>query len=427
MKKYLLVFLIITPLLCSSQSWIQKASIFNYGRYSAIGCAAQGKGYVGMGQIENGKYLNDFWEYDPVTNKWIRKADFPSDGRYGASAHTIKGKIYVCFGYDNSKNSRNDLWEYNPTTNSWTKKADFPGLPRYSASGFVIGDSLLYIGTGTYNNSSDYLYDFWMYNPTNNTWTKKADFGGNKRQDAASFTINDYGYIGSGLSDYMTPTKDFWKYDPVNDSWTEIQSLPTEEATLVSFTINNKAYVGGGIATFPYTDTNNFLEFDSNTNTWKEMKPQDEAFPRLAGVGFSIGEVGYFGTGFNDINLYFSDFWAFDINATNEDDDEQDDDEEEDEDDDDDDDEPCICKCDSTYELKLYPNPAVNKVVLEIGEGFKLEKMTVYIYTSLGQLVITETSSTNRKEIEISHLESGLYLTKVYLDDLLIVKRFIKL
>lgn len=400
-----------------------------------------------MGQIENGNYLNDFWEYNPDSNKWIRKADFPSDGRYGASAHTIKGKIYVCFGYDNSKNSNNDLWEYNPENDTWTKKAVFPGQPRYSASGFVIGDSVLYIGTGTYGNSFDYLYDFWMYNPTNNTWTKKADFGGNKRQDAASFAINDYGYIGSGLSDYMAPTKDFWKYDPVNDSWTEIQSLPIEEATLVSFTINNKGYVGGGIAKYPNIDTNNFLEFDPTTNTWKEMKPQDDAFPRLAGIGFSIGEVGYFGTGFNDIDLYFSDFWAFDINSTNEDDDEQDDeqddDDEEDEDNDndgdeegddeqddnneDDEDEPCICKCDSVYELKLYPNPAIDKVVLEIEEGFKLEKMTVYIYTSLGQLVITETSLTNKKEIEIGQLESGLYLTKVYLDDLLIVKRFVKL
>ena len=114
-KKYflILIFLII-PVLSFSQSWIQKNSLFNYGRYSAIGCEANGKGYAGMGQNEDGTYLDDFWEYDPALNNWKRKADFPGIGRYGASAHSIKGKIYVCFGYDDLRVSRNNMWEYNP-------------------------------------------------------------------------------------------------------------------------------------------------------------------------------------------------------------------------------------------------------------------------------------------------------------------------
>src|ERR1035438_7075111 len=82
-----------------SQSWTQKSSIFNYGRFCAIGCSANGKGYVGMGQIADGTYLNDFWEYDPSSNQWTGKTDFPGGGRYGASAFSINGKVYVCFGY----------------------------------------------------------------------------------------------------------------------------------------------------------------------------------------------------------------------------------------------------------------------------------------------------------------------------------------
>ena len=418
---YLIFILFTIPTFVLAQTWTQRASIFNYGRYSSIGCAANGKGYVGMGQNELGVYMRDFWEYDPLPNIWTRKTDFPSDGRYGASAYVIKGKIYVCFGYDNSKISRNDLWEYNPVNDSWVKKADFPGQARYSAAGFVIRDSVLYIGTGTYGNSDDYLYDFWMYNPTSDTWTRKSDFPGYKRQDAASFSIDDIGFLGSGLSGYLTPTKDFWKYDPKADTWSAIQSLPVENATLVSFTIDGKGYVGGGIASVPFESTNNFFEYDPNTNKWTVFEPQDKAFPRRAGIGFSIGNIGFFGTGYNDINLYFSDFWAFNIYFNNEDD------EDDEEDDDDNDDNENECKCYTSYELKLFPNPTTDKVTLEIDEEFELDKMTIFIYNSLGQIVIQQTTESNKKVINVSNLESGLYLTRVYLDNLIIVKKFIKL
>ena len=43
----------------------------------------------------------------------------------------------------------------------------------------------------------------------------KSDFPGFKRQDAASFSINGKGYLGSGLSGLNIPTRDFWKYDPL--------------------------------------------------------------------------------------------------------------------------------------------------------------------------------------------------------------------
>ena len=400
----ILVFLII-PFLSSPQSWNQKTSLFNYGRYSAIGCDANGKGYVGMGQNKNGTYLDDFWEYVPATNMWQRKSDFPGTGRYGASAYSIKGKIYVCFGYDNSRVSRNDIWEYNPENDVWTEKAVFPGQARYSASGFVIGDSVLYIGTGTYGNSHDYLYDFWKYSPAKNKWTRKSDFPGHNRQDAASFAINGMGYLGSGLSEYMTPTRDFWKYNPVTDSWSVIQPLPANEGTLVGFAIGSKGYVGGGLSSYPFGNTNNFLEYNPATDTWTTLEPQDKAIPRYAGIGFSIGDVGYFGTGYSEDN-FFTDFWAFDIMGTENEED---------------------CECESGFDLYLYPNPATYKVILEIKKGYEFKNVQVYIYNSLGQFTILHTTQKDKSEINIKHLEPGLYLARIFVDSKVSVKRFIKM
>lgn len=409
----LFVIFLINPFFSFSQTWIPKTSIYNYGRYSAIGCSVNGKGYAGMGQNEEGTYMNDFWEFDPVKNNWKRKSDFPGIGRYGASAHAIKGRIYVCFGYDDTRISRNDIWEYNPENDNWTEKAVFPGPARYSAAGFVIGDSVLYIGTGTYGNSSDYFYDFWKYSPAKNTWTKKSDFPGYNRQDAASFSIDGKGYLGSGLSGLMTPTRDFWKYDPVSDSWSPIQPLPADEATLAAFTIDGKGFLGGGLSSFPYSYTNNFLMYNPADNTWTPIEQQDNAVPRYAGIGFSIGDTGYFGTGFSE-NNYFSDFWAFDSKGIQNEECKECEECEE-------------CVCDFDFDLYLYPNPATYKVIIEIKKGYNFKNVMVYIYNSIGQLTIEHTTQSDKTEININHLQPGLYMAKIFVDSKVVVKRFIKM
>ena len=384
-----------------SQSWTQKSSIFNYGRFCAIGCSANGKGYVGMGQIADGTYLNDFWEYDPSSNQWTGKTDFPGGGRYGASAFSINGKVYVCFGYDTSHTSRNDIWEYNPVNESWVEKAVFPGQARYGANGFVIGDSVVYIGTGTYGSQYDYLYDFWMYNPVADNWTQKSNFPGFNRQSAASFSIDGIGYMGAGLSDVATATKDFWKYNPVNDTWSAIQDLPVEKATLISFAVSGKGYVGSGCGSDPFINSIDFFEYSPVANTWIPATPPDNAIPRRYGIGFSIGDTGYFGTGYSDEGL-FPDFWASYKASTG------------------------MKKIGNDSYFNIYPNPASGKIVFELIQGSQLQNVTVSIYDIQGQLLLQQPVRQYKTEININQLEKGLYIVKICLDNEIMVRRFVK-
>ena len=101
-----------------------------------------------------------------------------------------------------------------PETGSgvWTKKADFAGGERYGAVGFSI-DNRGYMGTGLTDPSTNtYLNDFWEYNPVSNTWSQKADFPGEGRQAAVGFSIGNKGYIGTGSgSPYL---QDFWEFTP---------------------------------------------------------------------------------------------------------------------------------------------------------------------------------------------------------------------
>jgi N-acetylneuraminic acid mutarotase len=378
----------------ANAQWIQKSSMYDNGRVSAIGCTSNGRGYVGLGQIADGTYINDLWEYEPLSNIWIKKADFPGGGRNGAVAYSIKGKIYVCFGFDNSHKCNNDIWEFNPLNNTWTRKAVFPGQARYNARGFVMSDSLLYIGTGTYNVSNNYLDDFWMYNPSNNTWTQKANFPGSKRMAAASFEINGFGFLGCGLYDSNTPKKDFWKYNPANDNWTSISDFPaTARVGQVSFVINNEGYVGTGD---DYSNINiDFWKYNPSKESWVHVaSPPTEV--RLSGISFTIGNIGYIGTGWNK-SIYFSDMWAF-----NPDDSEIND----------------ILKC------KIYPIPAKTSITIEFSQSPKETAMT--IYNVIGQEFIIQKLVNTRTNIDIQDLASGIYFVKLINDKVIEVRKIIK-
>lgn len=182
---------------------------------------------------------------------WAQKADVGPTGRSGAVGFSIGSKGYIGTGSivgNNNSIPVSDFWEYDPTSNTWTQKADFGGVPRYFAFGFSIGTKG-YVGTGA-GGSHIYYSDFWEYDPSSNTWTQKGNFGGAQRQSAVGFSIGTKGYVGTGYNDFYL--NDFWEYNPTTDSWSQ------------------KENVGGGL--------------------------------RDGAVGFSIGSKGYIGTGFHSIN-----------------------------------------------------------------------------------------------------------------------------
>ena len=90
-----------------------------------------------------------------------------------------------------------DFWEYDPSTDSWTKKADFPGGGWNYATGFSIKGKG-YLGTGQDRITADFKKDIWEYDLLNNTWIRKADFPGTPRFNATGFSIKEKGYLGFG-------------------------------------------------------------------------------------------------------------------------------------------------------------------------------------------------------------------------------------
>ena len=155
-----------------------------------------------------------------------------------------------------------DFWEYDPSTNTWTQKADFGGPARRGAVAFVVnGKGYVTSGwsaTGLYN-------DLWEYNPIADTWQQKANFGGLARSGAVALVIDDKAYIGTGLSGGSAASdslNDWWLYDDAKDQWLQQTNVPGRERYgAQAFTLLGKGYVGTGNFSYGMGAVRGFWQF----------------------------------------------------------------------------------------------------------------------------------------------------------------------
>ena len=145
-------------------------------------------------------------------------------------------------------------------------------------------------------------------------WTQKANLTGAGRYHALGFSIGSKGYLGTGnISGSGTSfVQDFWEYDQASDSWTQKAGYPGQAMYLgVGFSIGNKGYAGLG---YENSSSNSGLmyEYDPITNTWTQKASMPAG--RNASSAFTIGTKGYIVggviVGFN--NSATDELWEFD-------------------------------------------------------------------------------------------------------------------
>ncbi|MBD3635917.1 MAG: T9SS type A sorting domain-containing protein [Crocinitomicaceae bacterium] len=197
---------------------------------------------------------------------WNKKTNFPAEGRHRTVGFSIGNKGYFGLGHYNSGPAGNvtkaDIWEYDPSNDSWTQKADYGGGGTYGATAFTIGNKA-YVGAHVYGPS-----EFYEFDPIQNTWSIIA-FCPNGSSDLTSFSVGGLGYfIGySGMS----------AYDPQNDTWTAKTPPPASgSAWSKAVSDGEKGYfldAGGG-----------FYEYKPSTDQWAVRAP----YPGDAVGGWSM-------------------------------------------------------------------------------------------------------------------------------------------
>lgn len=237
----------------SKNYWERMADFPGAGRISSVSFSIDGKGYVGTGFNDDldEEELQDFWQYDPSANEWIQLADFPGGGRYSAVGFAVGGDGYIGTGYNGSY--LKDFFKFDPSTGEWSAIVSIYGSKRESAVAFVI-DDIAYVGSG--RNNGSYIYDFYSYDPTIAEWTNLSLTSDDDTYDtyvtalarygAVAITVDGVAYVGTGIADSYTTT--FYQYDPTTNEWNDdIQSFEgSARSAAVAFSVNNVGYVTTG-------------------------------------------------------------------------------------------------------------------------------------------------------------------------------------
>jgi hypothetical protein len=123
-------------------------------------------------------------------------------------------------------------------------------------------------------------------------WQQLPDFPGTARDDAASFVIGEYVYVGTGMEVGWGLTNDWFRFNTVTEAWEPIAALPASPRQYCSgFTVDGLGYVFGGL------DANGALAelwmYDPQLNVWtqKASLPAEARSACAASEGFGYGIV----------------------------------------------------------------------------------------------------------------------------------------
>ncbi len=212
--------------------------------------------------------------------------------------------------------------------------------------------------------------------------------------------------MGSGLAG-GTMYNDYYKYDPTNDSWTAIASMSVSIFTTTQFVINNKGYVGTGSETYPnQAGTNHFWEYDPANNTWTAI-PNMGGTIRLTAAAFSIGNIGYCGTGaYQDYTLDLTEFWQY-----------------------------APASDVGTYDLQnqnidisVYPNPSSGFIKLNYTTT-KPSNVNIQVLDIDGKIILVQSekqiAGINQFSIDLSHKSRGIYFIEFISGTEKIVKKIV--
>jgi hypothetical protein len=291
-------------------------------------------------------------DYDEYRGDWAKGVSYGGEPRTGAVSFVIDNIAYVGLGYGlnnvefkNFYKFANGNWLTAPSLPDKRQGTDTIIQGRHGSVAFVIGNCA-YVGLGyvtDYTNHTtgferqkEWLKDFYKFDVTTGQWSQLPDFPGRGRRDAVAFSIDGYGYVGTGRGQFSTgsseaPFKDFYRYDPTSNSWQEMPYDGAARFGAVAFVIDGAAHVCLGQETdgVAAKDHYKFVPSGNGDGRWVKMqaladkpKNRQDAFydriPRSHAVAFIASnneeerDYAYIATGSNAYTWWYDhkrDIW----------------------------------------------------------------------------------------------------------------------
>lgn len=257
---------------------------------------------------------NPVWECDYNSGSWISKSPLP-EGRAMMASNVIDGKIYLTGGfYDYGIDTfvfKHTLFIYDPLADSWdTTGTPIPYTRDISNSGQSVVDGKWYL-VGGIDWEERYTGGSWLavpvarvdaYDPQTDSWELKANLpepmGGN-----GICTLDDKIYITGGVSGRLGSEKIYksvYMYDPSKDTWTSKADMNYARYAHVSLAFNGKIYVFGGGSVDWGTNTQTVEVYDPIQDQWTDLSP--ECPPLSMAGGCVVDSAIYLFGGISDYN-----------------------------------------------------------------------------------------------------------------------------
>jgi N-acetylneuraminic acid mutarotase len=238
-----------------------------------------------------------------ASNTWTRKADLPGGTRTDvtlASVTNAAGQsiLYVIGGRTVSGSSVSRVQAYNASTNVWTYRSQLP-TPLYSTNGAGVINGKIYVSGGRQQkdnkDSRVYLY---MYDPAQNTWTRKQDMPWYTAAGITGVIDNELYVLTCGVMEFCTYEGELavYRYDAAADQWTSVATSPFTSEEVVGAAVNRKFYFVSDRGAHLYDHTTELTEYDPATNSWTIKARPPKA--RTGGAAVALGAKLYLIGGF---------------------------------------------------------------------------------------------------------------------------------
>jgi N-acetylneuraminic acid mutarotase len=229
--------------------------------------------------------------YNVATNTWSQVASLPGAREELNGASVINGKLYVTGGRSNMVSNflfkaTKTLFVYDPGTNSWTRKADMPHAGCAGVQSVIEGQLYVYlppVGGGAFCDGSSEMGLFFRYNPSTDTWMRRAA-PPSDHKDGAGRVINNQLYLAGGwklspcavngeptFCDELSAQLDV--YNPASNTWATRARLPGIESGMAAAVLNEKLFLVGGFGRASEFALDNVDAYNPLTNRWMAKAP----------------------------------------------------------------------------------------------------------------------------------------------------------
>lgn len=390
-------FFIISAHLSFAQYWTQYPDFPGPARDDAASFRLQGDFYIGTGLTPWFAATGDVYSINPFTQAWTAVAALPS----GAERQYACGFASLTHGYIfgglNDTNYLNDLWRYDPSLNQWTQVASLPARGRSGSISFVVQDTTYILGGQTTDSAA--IPEVWAYSMVHDTWTKKPDLPFSSwRGCSACQNGRCYAFFGK---DYTGKINDsLYTFNPAIGPSTlhAVDTFPGNGRIYASMAMTPEVYVLAGMDSNG-TFYNDLWHYPISGSGWVK-RDSIPGLPRRGGAALcSFAHGIFYTTGVLETGQRTKESWFYFVPIGIEED-------------------------ENEHAISVYPNPTSDKIFLKNIALENLEKPTVQILNSAGQVVARPIILTHG--IDVQELPSGVYFILIELDGESREIRFVK-